>query len=75
MIAALEAAAEAYVEIRDERMALTEREVLAKLLVLREMHKAGKTVYKRGALEITVVPADESVKVRIKKPKDTEAAA
>jgi hypothetical protein len=39
------------------------------------MHKAGKTVYKRGALEITVVPADESVKVRIKKPKDTEAAA
>lgn len=62
----LEDAAKRYVGVRDERMALTEREVDAKDLVLTLMKRHDKETYRRDGLEIKVVHTDESVKVRFK---------
>ena len=59
-------AAEDYVEIRDKRMKLTPEEVEAKAKVLALMHRHNKQNYKFNGLEITVIPGEEKVKVRIK---------
>jgi hypothetical protein len=66
----LENAAHEYVEIRDERMGLAEREVTAKGVLLKLMKKHSKTHYHRNGLDITVVPEAETVKVRVKKAKE-----
>lgn len=68
----IEDAANEYVDVRDERMQLTESEVALKEKLLKLMHQHGKTVYKRGDIEIRVVPADETVKVRIRKAKEED---
>ena len=64
-IEALHAAAEEYVKIRDERMALTKQEAPLRDALLALMHKNKKTHYVYDDLEITVVPIDETVKVKI----------
>lgn len=63
-IVAIEKAAHDYADIRDERMAWTEREVKAKTKLLDEMKKANKTKYQRGGLTVEIVPEKEKVKVR-----------
>jgi len=66
----LHAAAEDYAEIRDERMALTEKEVPAKANLLELMHKHGKETYKYEDVEISVVHEEETVKVKIHREKE-----
>jgi hypothetical protein len=68
----LEDVAEAYAEIRDERMQLTQREHDLKGNALKLMHKFGKTIYRHNGVEITVVPGEEDVKVRVKKGGDED---
>lgn len=63
----LEDAAEAYADIRDQRIALNADEAKLKAAVLGLMKKHGKTIYRRDGIEITVVPpGDETVKVRVR---------
>ena len=67
VIQEIEDKAAAYVEIRDERQALTPREVAAKQSLLAAMHRHGKAKYVRDGITIEVVHEDETVRVRIKK--------
>ena len=69
-IAELEAAALEYAEGRDERMDMTKREVELKTKLLALMHKHGKTTYKCGDIEITIVPEGEKIKVKVHKEKE-----
>ena len=64
-----------YAEIRDERIALTEREVELKGRLLEMMKKHGKKSYIRKDIEIRIVPSEEKVKVKIKKEKSSDAEA
>jgi hypothetical protein len=70
----LEDVAESYAEIRDARMELTQREHETKSLALKLMAKYGKTIYRHNGVEIVVVPGEDDVKVRVKKPGDDDAA-
>jgi hypothetical protein len=69
----LDDVAEQYAEIRDQRMELTEREHTLKGLTLKLMKKHGKTIYRHDGIEITVVPGEDDVKVRVKKAEDHDA--
>jgi hypothetical protein len=71
-INAIEKAAFRYIDARDERMELTEREVACKQDLLAEMHKARKDHYQRGQLSVDIVPEGETVKARLKKAKDAD---
>ena len=71
-IAALEAVANDYAEIRDERMQLTTREKELKVRTCDLMHKHKKTIYRHNGVEITLVPGEEDVKVRVKKADDDD---
>jgi hypothetical protein len=71
----LEDVATEYAEIRDARMELTDREHGAKVLALKLMKKYDKTIYRHNGVEITVVPGEDDVKVRVKKAGDDEAGA
>lgn len=62
----LEDAAKRYVGIRDDRMAMTEKEVDAKDLVLTLMKRHEKETYRRDGLEIKIVHEEETVKVKFK---------
>lgn len=68
----LEAAAEAYADIRDQRIALNRDEANLKTDVLRLMHEHHKTVYQRGNVTITIVQEEETVKVRVRKATDDD---
>jgi hypothetical protein len=68
----LEAAAEDYVAIRDERMALTPREKKLKDDLLAAMKRHGKEKYLRDGIEIKIVHESETVKVRVKKTDEKE---
>jgi len=68
----LDDVAEAYAEIRDQRMELTEREHALKVQALKLMKKYDKTIYRHDTIEITVVPGEEDVKVRVKRDKPEE---
>lgn len=74
---AIEAAAEAYVEVRNERMGLTEREVQAQGKLLLEMEKAGLSTYRCDDQDYIVELSDtKKAKVRkIKEPAPEDAAA
>jgi len=63
----LEAAAENYADIRDQRMALTPEETRLKTDLLALMHTHGKTSYVHNGYDIKVVVESEKVRVRIKK--------
>ena len=68
----LEEVAEQYAAIRDERMELTQREHALKDLALKLMKKFEKTVYRHDGIEITVVPGEDDVKVRVKKEPEAD---
>jgi hypothetical protein len=65
----VDSAAEAYVEVRDKRMKLTEKEVEAKDALLEVMSKHNLVVYKDESvappLIVTVTPGDAKVKVSV----------
>jgi hypothetical protein len=71
-IVPLQEAALKYAEIRDERMALNQREAQLKAEVRTLMKRHRKTHYAYDGVEIDILPpeADEIVKVRVRKPKD-----
>lgn len=66
----IHAAALNYVEIRDERMELTEKEVTLKanLLVLMKQHKLQNYNYAGVEVSIDQKPAEEVIKVKVKQP-------
>lgn len=66
----LEAAAEEYAGIRDQRMALTPEETRLKGVLLAMMKSHKKTVYNHGSIEIKVVTEKETVKVKLKKEEE-----
>ena len=63
-----------YAEVRDERMALTEREVALRGELLELMHKHKKQDYVYQEVEIHVVKEDEKVRVKIHRDKEDVAA-
>ena len=71
-IPSIEAAAQAYVEIRDQRMALTPKEVEAHDRLLKTMKRHKKTEYENALLVIKVVVEKEKAKVRMKKIEEPE---
>lgn len=66
----LEDAALRYAEIRDERQALTRREVDAKDVLHTLMKRHEKTIYRVESMEIKIVAKDETVKVKLLKEKE-----
>lgn len=66
----LEAAAEAYAEVRDERMELTKQEVSTQAELLKLMKKYDKKTYVHDGYDLKLVAEKEKVRVRIKKDKD-----
>jgi hypothetical protein len=66
----LEDTALRYAEIRDERQALTRREVDAKDVLHTLMRRHEKVLYRVETMEIKIVAKDETVKVKILKDKD-----
>ena len=73
VIKELDQAATAYVEVRDERMELTEREVEARGRLVVLMRKHAQTVYRVDAEPPMVVTLSEDVKVSVRKVKEREA--
>ena len=55
-----------YAEVRDERMTLTKDEVARKVILLRLMKKHNKLSYAYDGVVITIVPGEETVKVRVR---------
>src|ERR1700736_5050967 len=70
----LEAAAEEYVDIRDQRMALTPEENRLKTELLGLMKKHGKASYVHDGFDIKVIVEKEKVRVRIHKEAEQEEA-
>ena len=68
----LEEAAIAYAAVRDERQALTRREVDAKDILHTLMKRHEKQIYRVEEMEIKIVSKEETVKVKILKDKDGE---
>lgn len=66
-IAELEGLAEDYVEVRDERQALTPREVQLKNDLISAMERHGKASYVHAGVEIKVLVESKKLKVRIRK--------
>jgi hypothetical protein len=62
----LDAAARAYAEGRDERMAQTKVEKELKTKLIDKMHQHKRTTYRFDDVSIELVPEGEKVKVRIK---------
>ena len=71
-IAELQRGAIEYAEVRDERMTLTKDEVARKGTLLRLMKKHNKLSYAYDGVVITVVPGEETVKVRVRGKKADE---
>lgn len=71
----LEDIAESYADVRDRRMELNKEEAELKQHALQLMHKYDKTIYRRNGVEIRIVPGEDDVKVRIKKPGEEPEAA
>lgn len=68
----LEEAALAYAAVRDERQALTRKEVDAKDILHTLMKRHDKKVYRVSEMTIEIVAKDETVKVKITKDKDED---
>lgn len=68
----LEDIAASYADVRDRRIELNREEGELKAHALKLMHKFGKTIYRRDGIEIRIVPGEDDVKVRIKKPGDDD---
>jgi hypothetical protein len=63
----LESFAEAYADVRDQRMELNTSEVDLKNKLLAAMKKHRKDHYHHNGIDIKVVVEEETVKVRVKK--------
>lgn len=59
----------AYADIRDQRIALNQEEHSLKQTALDLMHRHGKVIYRHEAIEIVVQAGDESIRVKVLKPK------
>lgn len=68
-IAALEKAAAAYVEARDERMELTEKEVEKQQALVAAMDKAGLEMYRCEDMKF-VVEISKTTKAKVRKVSD-----
>jgi len=71
-IKALDDVAEEYANIRDTRIELTAREHALKIHALSLMKKYDKVVYRHDGIEITVIPGEDDVKVKVKKADDDD---
>jgi len=71
-IEALESAAMEYVKIRDKRQKLTTKEVELKQDLLSLMHEHNRDHYEYNGVTVDVVVEEETVKVKIRKPKDDD---
>ena len=60
----VEQAAERYIDVRDKRMALTEKEVTAHASLLEAMHRHGLESYRYDDMIVTVKHGAEKVRVR-----------
>lgn len=69
-IKALTDAAHEYAEARDERQTILRTEVELKEKLLAQMKKLGKETYSYGDVEIKIVHEEETVRVKIRKPKE-----
>jgi hypothetical protein len=65
-IAAIENLALDYAELRDERVALSAREVDLKQKLIDKMHALGKQEYRRNGVSVKLTVEKEGVKVRVK---------
>lgn len=72
-ISALEDLAHQYADKRDARMEVGREEMALKVSIITLMHKHQKTHYRHNGLEITLLPKDEDVKVKVKAADDDEA--
>ena len=72
-IEGLEALAEEYVSVRDQRQQLTLEEVRLKKEILDAMHANKKETYNHGGCEIRVVVEKEKVKVKMVKETEPDA--
>src|SRR6185436_18740011 len=73
VIQPLEDIAEAYADIRDQRMLLSQEEADLKATAIKVMRKHGKTIYRRNGITIQIIDGEVAVKVRVAKPKDIDA--
>ena len=71
-IKAIDNATEAYVEIRDSRMALTKTEVAKRDTVLRLMKEHDLTSYEYDGKVVSIVNGEPKVKVKTKKDETIE---
>jgi hypothetical protein len=70
----IDAAAEAYVEIRDKRMKLTTKEVEAQAVLVAAMEKHGLTVYRCTSTDETLdVTMVTKTRAKVRGPKDEDA--
>jgi hypothetical protein len=63
----LEQLAANYADVRDRRMEVGREEVTLKTQAIGLMKKFGKSVYKRDGIEITLVPGEETISVKVKR--------
>jgi hypothetical protein len=70
----IQAAALEYVEHRDERMKALKDEVELKQRLLGLMKRHRKTEYIHDGIEVRVETEEETVKVKVKKPKKADEA-
>lgn len=71
----IDKAANAYVKVRDERVALSADEVKRKASLLDAMKKNGLTVYRYDSRIVEIVPEGETVKVKASKSDDDVTVA
>jgi hypothetical protein len=73
-IPAIEKAARKYVEVRDERMALTKKEVDARAVLANAMHENECTIYRFGDMVVEIKPGNEKIKVKTVDEEEAEEA-
>lgn len=71
-IEALQSTALDYAEIRDQRIELNKQEAHLKERLIKLMHKYKKTEYVYQGVSVSLVAEEETVKVKIKKPKEDD---
>ena len=64
----LEGIAIEYAEIRDQRMALNKDEATLKQRALGELKRLGRQGYHRNGIDISIVPGEETLRVRVSPP-------
>jgi len=68
----LENIAASYADVRDRRIELNREESELKQTALKLMKQFGKMIYRRDGIEIRIVPGEDDVKVKIRKPGDDD---